>query len=312
MYGRPVPEDVVMVPKSSAPHAIGEVFDLDIDELEIDLQANLRDADKEGLRTLAESMRPRGGIGQLHPISVEWTGTRYAVAAGFRRAMAMKLFRDEMGFRSIMARRLESSSVALVRLVENLERENPTSFETCKYVYELATGTGGRTEVPKEEIAAAIGRSSSYVRNMVRFFRGLPADLKALWKEDRDRRFTFHVLVELTRLAQAGDEPALWKRVAEILGKPDLAPKTTEFFSRINVAPAEPDESPSAATARPLPRKDIRKLFARIDAIGEDRLEEDDRAAALHAVLKAIVGAQPFANAMKVIEEIGDVGVRES
>jgi hypothetical protein len=69
------------------------------------------------------------------------------------------------------------------RCRENLERENPTSFETCKYVYELATGTGGRAHVPKEDIAAAIGRSSSYVRTMVRFFIGLPADLKALWKE---------------------------------------------------------------------------------------------------------------------------------
>src|SRR5687767_8715664 len=108
-------------------HQIGSTFEIPIDELKIDLRANSRDVDRESLRELAESMSLDVGVGQLQAINVYWTGSAYAVATGFRRTLAMKMFREEHGFVTIRATRIPPERADLARLAENFDRENPST-----------------------------------------------------------------------------------------------------------------------------------------------------------------------------------------
>src|SRR5262245_54039366 len=126
----------------NCPHAIGEIFSIGLDELEIDESLNVRRIDRRALRELAESMRADRG-GQMHAVQVCWTGSRYAVAVGFRRALAKWLFREEMGFKTIDVRLITPEEAPLRRLSENYDRAEPPSFDTCKYLFNLATGSGG-------------------------------------------------------------------------------------------------------------------------------------------------------------------------
>lgn len=101
---------------------VGEVFALPLEQLEVGDADNLRGVDREGLGTLAESM---ARVGQLAPVLVFVEGDRYRLAAGYRRALAMLLFRERFGFRAILAKRVEAEDADLIRLVENFEREDP-------------------------------------------------------------------------------------------------------------------------------------------------------------------------------------------
>jgi ParB/RepB/Spo0J family partition protein len=153
------------------PFEVGETFAAPMEALELELEANVRAVDRGGLREVAESM---ARVGQLAPILVYWTGERFRVAAGYRRALAMATHREQFGFVAILARRIDAEAADLVRLVENFERENPSTFETCRYLYELQRGLNGRRKTPASEIAEAIGRSTHYVQNLIRFYRVLP------------------------------------------------------------------------------------------------------------------------------------------
>ncbi|MCC7383933.1 MAG: ParB N-terminal domain-containing protein [Deltaproteobacteria bacterium] len=277
------------------PRRIGEVFALPLEAVEVDPRANVRaSADRESLRELAESMGT-GGIGQLHPILVVWTEGRWAVAAGFRRVLAMRAFQADMGFELVLARRIATDKADLARLVENFSREDPTTFETCRYLFELARGEGGRPKLAVEEIAAAIGRTKRYVQNLIRFYRVLPEHARKAWADDRDQRFTFRVLSELALVAQHDADEALGVRLEHI-----LAPKPARG--------APSGDSPRRP--RGVGRRRLAGLVERLAGAGEARLAADDRASTVLELLRAIAGEVPAARADQIINELlADLGV---
>ena len=132
------------------PFEVGETFAVELDALELEVSANVRPIEREGLAELAESI---ARVGQLAPILVYWTGERFRLAAGFRRVLAMGSHRQRYGFVAVLARRVDADAADLVRLVENFERENPSTFDTCRYLYELNAGLNGRQKRPASEIA---------------------------------------------------------------------------------------------------------------------------------------------------------------
>ena len=281
-----------MVLNVGCPFEVGETFAVPLEALELELEANVRAVDRGGLTELAESM---ARVGQLAPILVYWTGECFRVAAGYRRALAMATHREQFGFVAILARRIDAEAADLVRLVENFERENPSTFETCRYLYELQRGLNGRRKTPASEIAEAIGRSTHYVQNLIRFYRVLPERARAAWAADGDRRFTFRVLNDLSKLADSGDDDALRERLEEIL------------------ATAPP--KPSGASPKPHPRRGLSRsralaLVESLEATGDARLREDDRAVVAVQLLRAFSGTAPPATAEVLVKRLlADLGL---
>lgn len=294
-------DNITETPHPGPAENIGDTFWIPLDSLAVDLESNMREVDRKELYELAASMRPIGGVGQLQPILVVWSGDRYAVAVGFRRTLAMLTYRAEMGFKEIWARRIRPEMAATARLVENLQRENPSSFETCRYLWEVTHGLNGHAKLFAADLAEVIGRSTGHVKKLARFYGVLPDDLRQQWKSDRDERFTFRVLIKIAALAQVGNEAALRAKVAEMLGAR---------------AKAEPDPiavgHARAAERRPrffISRQHFLRGLDQLEALGEERLREDDRAIWVRDVLRSIADRDPKRYLGLVQQLRNDLGV---
>ncbi len=275
------------------PFEVGETFAVELDALELEVSANVRPIEREGLAELAESI---ARVGQLAPILVYWTGERFRLAAGFRRVLAMGSHRQRYGFVAVLARRVDADAADLVRLVENFERENPSTFDTCRYLYELNAGLNGRQKRPASEIAEAIGRSTHYVHNLIRFYRVLPDAVRSAWAADGDRRFTFRVLNELSKLADSGDDAALRARVEEIL--------------TVEAAPVDSSQV-RAPLQRGMTRARVATLLRALETAGEERIQGDERASVAVALLRAISGEAQASIAEQTVQGLlADLGVQ--
>lgn len=296
------------------PHPYGVEVSIPLTQLEIDEATNMRgERETASLRTLAASIK---AVTQIHPILVMWTGTGYAVVAGFRRALAMLHGREAHGFKTIKVKVVKSDNAEVLRLAENFERENPTTFETCRYVHELISGENGRAKVPAAEVAESIGRSRKYVQNLARFYRALPGDIRALWASDRDGVFSFRVLNELATFAASnlGDDDALRARLTMLLTGEDPrkepAPKSQASASD-DASADDGEESGDAegegegeapAPMRKLGRPGSKKLARRLEAAGPIIVQSDERAILVGDLLRVFAGELPAARAAEIVE----------
>jgi ParB/RepB/Spo0J family partition protein len=267
-------------------YRVGDTFHLPLDELAIDVGKNMREVHDSGLRELAESMGPTG-LGQLLPILVVWRDGRFHVAAGFRRGLAMRAYREELGFTEILARRIRLEDADVARLVENLEREIPSTFETCRYLYELREGLRGAA-ISVADLAAATGKSVRHIDNLIRFYRVLPDGLRKAWAADRDQRFTFAILRELAVAAQSGDDAAVQAIVERTL--------------KVSCPPAAVGGSHRHGVIRRLGHASTTKLQRRLEAAGIDRLHSDDRAELVYDLLRAINGEVEPKRAQAIVD----------
>lgn len=131
---------------------------------------------------------------------------------------------------------------------------------------------------------------------MIRFYRVLPKDVRAAWAVDRDRRFTFRVLNELARLSSASDE-ALRVRLTAVLGgePPAKGP--------------QPQRTQRPPTRLRMSRARVARLLGRLEALGEARLKEDDRATVAHHLLRAFAGRDGARTAEAIVDAlIADLG----
>lgn len=263
--------------------AIGDTFEVGIDEIEIDIEANTRIRyDERRLRELAESIN---ACGLIHPVTVWWTGERYRVIAGFRRALAMCRFRD-LGFETIRVTLAHEDDAELIRAAENIRRKNLSLYETCRYLYELRHGRSERRRFQTRQIARAIGKSRRYVRMLVRFYRVLPPTAHTAWAANPDL-FPIAVVAELTDLADAGDVQAL-----------ELA------LDRLLRRDGEPvHRNASARRTRAMTRRPILALAARLAEAADAATEINPTASVAHRLLVAI-GNRDTATAERIVEEL--------
>lgn len=189
----------------NAPQHYGRTFVLPIEQLLIPIDTRVDESELSGLFELAESMRRGAGVGQLHPVVVVWRQKSWVLAAGFRRALAMQTFREELGFTSILARRVREEHAGVLRLVELSARKSPLSYETTRLVHDLVQGEGGRPRLVPADIAAAIGRSSIHVRALARFYGALAPEMRAAWQNEHDRNLARRLLADLSKRSRLGD-----------------------------------------------------------------------------------------------------------
>jgi len=136
-----------------------KVLNIDISLIEPNQEQPRREFDKEALQTLANSIK---SYGVLQPIILRKIGAGYQIVAGERRWRATK----EAGLKEIPAivREIEQLKASEIALIENIQREDLNPIEEA-YAYKNLVEKYGLTQ---EEISQAVGKSRSYIANIVR------------------------------------------------------------------------------------------------------------------------------------------------
>lgn len=299
-----------------APHCLYETFELPIEALvvpETNMRANETDLE---IRELALSIAAQG---QLQPVIVIWNMGDYELVAGYRRALAIRTHGAELSLFAVRATRIRPEEADTARLVENFVRKNPTTFEFAEYFLQLHRGSGGRSKMSVPQIAAVVGKSTDYVRSLIRFARDLPSDIKVAWAKDRDQRFTFRALNDLVRLSREGDEAGVRDRFARVLRLRRQPENKTQFKTaeecleeaisgtKLEESSSAPEDltPPRSRRVRAMSRPEIQHLEARLAKVGRERLAYHEVSADLvFDLLRAIAGNEARGRAIEIVTDI--------
>jgi ParB family chromosome partitioning protein len=161
-------------PEADAPEAEGELRLLKVGSLQAGKYQPRKAFDEAPLQELVASIRE---VGVLDPILVRAIGPqRFEIIAGERRWRAAQ----QVGLGEIPAlvRELSDQQVALIALVENLQREDLSPLEIAQSLKQLIA----EFKLTQEQAADKIGRSRAAVANFLRLLN-LPEPIKQLLNE---------------------------------------------------------------------------------------------------------------------------------
>ena len=130
--------------------------------------------DSETLNELAQSIKEHGIV---QPLALRKAGDVFQLIAGERRLRAAKL----AGLAEVPAivLELDERQMAEVSLIENIQRENLNPMEEAYSYYRLIN----EFNITQEDLAKRIGKSRSFVANMVRLVN-LPDEIQQMVKDD--------------------------------------------------------------------------------------------------------------------------------
>ena len=126
--------------------------------------------DEDALNDLASSIKTHG---VLQPIILRKSVKGFEIVAGERRFRASKL----AGKNSIPAivKTLSEKQMMELAVIENLQREDLTALEEARSYETLME----KLNITQQEVATRLGKSRSYIANMLRLLQ-LPNDVKKL------------------------------------------------------------------------------------------------------------------------------------
>jgi ParB family chromosome partitioning protein len=126
---------------------------------DISIRENVRQ-DYTGIEELADSIRQHG---LLQPITVYAEGDQYIVKTGHRRFMAcQQLYHtDPERFHSIRCVISNAENIAVIQLVENVQREDLSQIDLCNALSALR-----EHGMSHREIAVTMGKTEGYVKNL--------------------------------------------------------------------------------------------------------------------------------------------------
>ncbi|NBX66719.1 MAG: ParB/RepB/Spo0J family partition protein [Proteobacteria bacterium] len=133
---------------------------------------------KEALAELADSIRQHGMIQPILVRPIPEAGNRYQIVAGERRWRASQV--AQLHEVPVTIQYLTDEAVLELGLIENLQREDLTPLEEAEAFQSLMTRFGHT----QDKVAHAVGKSRSYVANMVRLL-GLPETVKAYMRDGK-------------------------------------------------------------------------------------------------------------------------------
>lgn len=157
----------------------GKVIELDISKIHPNPWQPRRQFDFKSLEDLAASIKEKGLI---QPITVRYRDKdgdfEYELVTGERRLRAA----DLAGLKTVPAivSAYDDRSMAEVALIENLQREDLNPIEECEAYQQLINHYG----LTQEQMAAKVGKSRSYIANMLRL-ADFPDEVKKLMVEGK-------------------------------------------------------------------------------------------------------------------------------
>ena len=152
-----------------------EVKELPIEKLRVNPYQPRKTFNEESLQELAKSIKEHGVI---QPIIVKKSIKDYEIVAGERRYRASKL----AGKATIpcIIRDFTDEQMMEIAVLENLQREDLNAVEEAQGIEMLMTNL----HLTQEQVAERIGKSRSYVTNMIGILT-LPAEVKDLLKQGK-------------------------------------------------------------------------------------------------------------------------------
>lgn len=139
-----------------------EVYELPIEDVIPNKDQPRKNFDEQSLATLAESIK---NLGIFQPIVVRKQKDKYQIVAGERRYRAALMVGLETV--PVVVKKYNTEEMTEVALVENLQREGLDPIEEA-LAYQGLMNTYKQTQ---EMISARLGRSRSYIANMMRLLK---------------------------------------------------------------------------------------------------------------------------------------------
>lgn len=139
-----------------------EIHELPISELVPNADQPRKSFDEDSLATLAESIK---NLGIFQPIVVRKQKNKYQIVAGERRYRAAIIAGLETV--PVIVKKYNTEEMTEVALVENLQREGLDPIEEA-LAYQGLMDTYKQTQ---EMVSARLGRSRSYIANMMRLLK---------------------------------------------------------------------------------------------------------------------------------------------
>ncbi len=132
---------------------------IEISRIETGTHQPRRSFDQEKIKELAESIRK---IGLIQPVVVTQSGEKYRLIVGERRLRAAKI----AGLKGIPAfvKDYSENRALEIALIENIQREDLNPIEEAT-AYKMILD---REQITQENLSERIGKSRSYIANMVR------------------------------------------------------------------------------------------------------------------------------------------------
>ena len=151
----------------------GDVRQLPINMLEVNLEQPRKSFDKEKLHELADSIKQHGII---QPIIVVERDGKYMIVAGERRYRASKMAGVKVV--PVIIKNYTNRQIKEIALIENLQREDLNPVETAYALKQLID----EYNFTQEELAARIGKSRPMVTNTLRILKLEPEVLAMVEK----------------------------------------------------------------------------------------------------------------------------------
>ena len=152
-----------------------EIIDINIDELRSNPYQPRKVFDEEALKELSASIKEHG---VFQPIIVKKSIKGYEIIAGERRVKASKM----AGLSTVPAiiRDFNDTEMMEIALLENLQREDLNPIEEANAYIKIMEAKN----LTHEELAKVLGKSQSYVTNMIGLIR-LPEEVKKMVVDEK-------------------------------------------------------------------------------------------------------------------------------
>jgi ParB family chromosome partitioning protein len=197
--------------------------------------------DEDALNELAESIKAHGVIQPIIVIArkdvSEADPVRYRIVCGERRYQAAR--RAGLNAIPALVRDYQDDEVAVLALLENLQREDLTPVEEAEYLMQLKQKFG----FTEEQLGERLGKSRDYVHGRTRLLNLQEDVLEVLRREPK--RFTPSHAIYVNQLAEPAEREAL---IGKILSD-DMTVAATRDEVKAPTRPAAPRTAPTPVPA---------------------------------------------------------------
>ena len=144
------------------------IAELELEKIDVNKSQPRKSFDEKKINELADSIKENGVI---QPIVVRKAGERYQIVVGERRYRAAK----KAGLKKIpvVIKDINDEKTIEIALIENIQREDLNPIEEASAYKTIIE----RESITQEELAKRIGKSRSYIANMMRLLE-LPDKIK--------------------------------------------------------------------------------------------------------------------------------------
>jgi len=201
--------------------AAGSMFEIPLEEIEVNPFQPRTHFDEEALKELSESIKVQGII---QPITVrKLSKNKYQLISGERRFQASKL----AGLERIPAyvRTADDQQMLEMALIENIQRENLNSIEIALSYQRLLT----ECDLKQEQLGDRVGKNRTTVNNYLRLLK-LPPDIQAAL---RDKRISMGHARAIINIDNVDLQLEIFKKII----KHDLSVRKVEQLVRDAMAP---------------------------------------------------------------------------